>query len=114
MLGVIEPGAAAARAASQSGDVFVVATEATVHSRAYTAACSAHGLRTIEKACPLLVPLVLILSLVAAVRRNREKPSSIREMTRGASERHLGVNGDRRSTHSWDGKQPELCFARCV
>ncbi len=58
VLGVIEPGAAAARAASQSGDVFVVATEATVHSHAYTAACAAHGLRTIEKACPLLVPLV--------------------------------------------------------
>jgi glutamate racemase len=58
VLGVIEPGAAAARAASHSGDVFVVATEATVHSQAYTAAFAAHGLRTIEKACPLLVPLV--------------------------------------------------------
>jgi glutamate racemase len=58
VLGVIEPGAAAARAASRSGDVLVVATEATVHSHAYTAACGAHGLRAIEKACPLLVPLV--------------------------------------------------------
>lgn len=58
VLGVIEPGAAAARAASQTGDVLVVATEATVHSHAYTAACTAHGLRVIEKACPLLVPLV--------------------------------------------------------
>ncbi len=58
VLGVIEPGAAAARAASQSGDVFVVATEATVHSHAYSAACSARGLHVIEKACPLLVPLV--------------------------------------------------------
>ncbi len=58
VLGVIEPGAAAARAASQSGDVFVVATEATVRSHAYTTACAALGLRTIEKACPLLVPLV--------------------------------------------------------
>ena len=58
VLGVIEPGAAAARAASHSGDVLVVATEATVHSHAYTAACRAQGLRVLEKACPLLVPLV--------------------------------------------------------
>ena len=58
VLGVIEPGAAAARAASRTGDVLVIATEATVQSHAYAAACSAHGLRAIEKACPLLVPLV--------------------------------------------------------
>jgi len=58
VLGVIEPGAAAARAASRTGDVLVIATEATVHSRAYAAACKARGLRVLEKACPLLVPLV--------------------------------------------------------
>jgi glutamate racemase len=58
VLGVIEPGATAARAASHTGDVLVIATEATVQSHAYAAACSAHGLRAIEKACPLLVPLV--------------------------------------------------------
>ncbi|MGA9062127.1 MAG: glutamate racemase [Terracidiphilus sp.] len=58
VLGVIEPGATAARAASQTGDVLVIATEATVHSHAYTAACRALGLRVLEKACPLLVPLV--------------------------------------------------------
>jgi glutamate racemase len=58
VLGVIEPGAAAARAASRTGDVLVVATEATVQSHAYAAACRAHGLRALEKACPLLVPLV--------------------------------------------------------
>lgn len=58
VLGVIEPGAAAARAASRTGDVLVIATEATVHSRAYTAACQTLGLRAMEKACPLLVPLV--------------------------------------------------------
>jgi glutamate racemase len=58
VLGVIEPGAAAARAASRTGDVLVIATEATVHSQAYTAACRAQGLRVLEKACPLLVPLV--------------------------------------------------------
>ena len=58
VLGVIEPGAEAARAASRTGDVLVIATDATVHSHAYAAACRAHGLRAIEKACPLLVPLV--------------------------------------------------------
>jgi glutamate racemase len=58
VLGVIEPGASAARAASRTGDVLVIATDATVHSHAYAAACGAQGLRALEKACPLLVPLV--------------------------------------------------------
>ncbi len=58
VLGVIEPGAAAARAASATGDVLVIATDATVHSHAYLSACQARGLRALEKACPLLVPLV--------------------------------------------------------
>jgi len=58
VLGVIAPGAAAARQASRTGDVLVIATDATVHSHAYAAACRAHGLRVLEKACPLLVPLV--------------------------------------------------------
>jgi glutamate racemase len=58
VLGVIEPGATAARAASLTGDVLVIATDATVQSHAYAAACKAHGLRALEKACPLLVPLV--------------------------------------------------------
>ncbi len=58
VLGVVEPGAAAARAASKTGDVLVMATDATVQSHAYAAACSTQGLRALEKACPLLVPLV--------------------------------------------------------
>ena len=58
VLGVIEPGAATARASSRTGDVLVIATDATVHSHAYAAACRALGLRALEKACPLLVPLV--------------------------------------------------------
>jgi glutamate racemase len=58
VLGVIEPGAAAARQASKTNDVLVIATDATVQSQAYTAACRAQGLRALEKACPLLVPLV--------------------------------------------------------
>jgi glutamate racemase len=58
VLGVIEPGASAARAVSRTGDVLVIATDATVQSHAYTAACRAQGLHALEKACPLLVPLV--------------------------------------------------------
>ena len=58
VLGVIETGAAAARVHSRTGDVCVLATAATVASHAYAAACAALGLRALEKACPLLVPLV--------------------------------------------------------
>ena len=58
VLGVIEPGAAAAARNSSSKDVLVIATEATVASHAYAAACQERGLRAVEKACPLLVPLV--------------------------------------------------------
>ena len=36
----------------------MIATDATVRSHAYLGACEALGLRAIEKACPLLVPLV--------------------------------------------------------
>ena len=38
--------------------MLVIATDATVQSHAYAAACRALGLRALEKACPLLVPLV--------------------------------------------------------
>ena len=58
VLGVVEPGAIAAHAASKTGDVLVIATAATVQSHAYATACHAQGLRALEKACPLLVPLV--------------------------------------------------------
>jgi glutamate racemase len=58
ILGVIETGADAARACSISRDVLVIATTATVASHAYQAACRTRGLRALEKACPLLVPLV--------------------------------------------------------
>ncbi len=58
VIGVIQPGAEAAHKASKTRDVLVIATDATVHSHAYAAACQTHGLRALEKACPLLVPLV--------------------------------------------------------
>ncbi len=58
VLGVIETGAEAALARSITGDVLVLATTATVASHAYRAACRTLGLRALEMACPLLVPLV--------------------------------------------------------
>jgi glutamate racemase len=58
VLGVIETGANAAQASTRTGDVLVMATAATVESHAYAAACQERGLRGLEKACPLLVPLV--------------------------------------------------------
>ena len=58
VLGVVETGANAADASSATRDVLVMATAATVESHAYAAACAERGLRAMEKACPLLVPLV--------------------------------------------------------
>lgn len=58
VLGVVETGANAAQAHSKTHDVLVMATAATVASHAYLAECRTRGLRVLEKACPLLVPLV--------------------------------------------------------
>jgi glutamate racemase len=58
VVGVIEPGAEAAAAASKNQRIVVIGTEATVSSHAYRQALEARGLRAREKACPLLVPLV--------------------------------------------------------
>jgi glutamate racemase len=59
LVGVIGPGAEAAAAIAPPGSTaLVLATEATVASHAYAEACAAAGLQTIEKACPLFVPLV--------------------------------------------------------
>jgi glutamate racemase len=58
VVGVVEPGAECAFAASRSGKVVVLATEATVSSHAYQKALRLRGVEAREKACPLLVPLV--------------------------------------------------------
>jgi glutamate racemase len=58
VVGVIEPGAARASAASQSRKVVVIGTEATISSHAYARALQACRIQANEKACPLLVPLV--------------------------------------------------------
>src|SRR5207244_565505 len=58
VLGVIEPGAERARAESRSGRVVVIGTDATICSHAYKKALAALRIESLEKACPLLVPLV--------------------------------------------------------
>ena len=58
VIGVVEPGAEAAAAATKNRKIVVFGTEATVSSHAYRKALEARGLETREKACPLLVPLV--------------------------------------------------------
>jgi len=58
VVGVVEPGAAAAASASRNRRIVVIGTEATVSSHAYRKALEARGLQAREKACPLLVPLV--------------------------------------------------------
>jgi glutamate racemase len=58
VLGVIETGANEARNSSKTRDILVIGTDATITSHAYAAACRERGLRALEKACPLLVPLV--------------------------------------------------------
>ncbi|WP_158910809.1 glutamate racemase, partial [Granulicella sp. L56] len=62
VVGVIQPGAEAALAASEASptqkSVLVLATTATTQSHAYAQALNTLGLAATEKACPLLVPLV--------------------------------------------------------
>jgi len=58
VIGVVEPGAARAAAASRNRRVVVLGTEATISSHAYLKALRARGVEAREKACPLLVPLV--------------------------------------------------------
>jgi len=60
VIGVIEPGARAALAASRGGRVGVIGTEATVKSGAYPKALAALSkrVRCVSAACPLFVPLV--------------------------------------------------------
>ena len=58
VVGVVEPGAAAAAEISKNRAAIVIATEATVSSHAYRDALQQHGLQAVEKACPLFVPLV--------------------------------------------------------
>jgi len=58
VLGVIEPGARAASQITQSKNVSVIGTAATVASHAYKKELQKLSIQAVEKACPLLVPLV--------------------------------------------------------
>ncbi len=60
VIGVIEPGARAAAAASRNGRIGVIGTEATIASGAYTRAIQQirPGVEIYTRACPMLVPLV--------------------------------------------------------
>ena len=60
MLGVIEPGAQTAAAATKNGRIAVLGTEATVRSQAYTKAVlkKLPQAKILQQACPLFVPLV--------------------------------------------------------
>ena len=58
VVGVIEPGAQQAAAASSTRKVVVIGTEATICSHAYRNALAKYQAESREKACPLLVPLV--------------------------------------------------------
>jgi glutamate racemase len=58
VVGVIEPGAEAAVAASGRKKVVVIGTEATIGSHAYRHALEGRKIEVREKACPLFVPLV--------------------------------------------------------
>jgi glutamate racemase len=60
VIGVLEPGARAAAAASRNGRIGVIGTEATIASGAYTRALQQirPGVEIYTRACPLLVPLV--------------------------------------------------------
>jgi len=58
VVGVVDPGAEAAAAATKNRKIVVIGTEATVSSHAYRKALEGRALQAREKACPLLVPLV--------------------------------------------------------
>ena len=58
VIGVIEPGAEAALAASPSGPIAVLATEGTVNGGSYPRAIAARSnAAVIQQACPLFVPM---------------------------------------------------------
>jgi glutamate racemase len=58
VIGVVEPGARRASEISNARKVVVIGTEATICSHAYRNALASLQVDSLEKACPLLVPLV--------------------------------------------------------
>lgn len=60
VIGVILPGAMKAAQSTKNGKVAIIATEATVHSKAYPRALKRldKRIRTYQRACPVFVPLI--------------------------------------------------------
>jgi glutamate racemase len=60
MVGMIEPGARAALAATRAGRIGVIATVGTIHSHAYqkTLQSMKEGIEVFAQPCPLFVPLI--------------------------------------------------------
>ena len=60
VIGVIDPGAKAAAAATRNGHVGVIGTRATIYSRAYETAIHSidPDIRVTSQPCPMLVPLI--------------------------------------------------------
>ncbi len=60
VIGVVEPGARAALAATRGGSIGVIGTAGTISSNAYGAALRElnPGVRVVSRACPLFVPLI--------------------------------------------------------
>lgn len=56
--GVVEPGVAAARAATRGGTIGVLGTAGTIRARAYQEPLERAGHRVWARACPLFVPIV--------------------------------------------------------
>ncbi len=79
VLGVVEPGAKAALAATRNRAVGVIGTSGTVASNAYGSALKKldPGLRVVSRACPLFVPLV-------------EEGWTSNEVAAAAAKRYLG------------------------
>lgn len=94
VIGVIEPGAAAAVAIAPGKSIGVIATEATVQSAAYSQAIArlAPTVEVIEQACPLFVSLAeegwadtAVAEAVAAQYLNRFKASNIGALVLGCT-----------------------------
>ena len=94
ILGVLEPGAAAATAATRSQAIGVIGTEGTIRSGGYTQAIQRKSpqAKVVSRACPLFVPLV-------------EEGWAHHEVTRQIAEIYLG---------EWRGKGIDTLILGCT
>ena len=109
VIGVIEPGAAAAVALAEGQTIGVIATEATVQSAAYSQAISrlSPDVEVIEQACPLFVSLAEegwadtpVAESVAAEYLNRFKSSKLGALVLGCTHYPILNSVIRRTLHN--------------